>query len=87
MARRHGANQRAGFRLVEPAFLLTAMASMAMLAELGSEPVQFTRRLGRQLLAIEPGLTIRSWRASVALTNEAIFSTYEDALRKAGLPE
>ena len=41
----------------------------------------------QQLLAIEPQLTMRAWRAGVALRNEAFMSMYTDALREAGVPE
>jgi TolB-like protein len=41
----------------------------------------------QQLLAIEPQLTMRAWRASLALTNEDFISLYADAFRKAGVPD
>jgi hypothetical protein len=49
--------------------------------------VDRAREVLRQLLAIEPGLTIRAWRASVGLADEAYIGIYQDGLRLAGLPE
>ena len=45
------------------------------------------REIVRQLLAIEPALTISAWRKSIAIGDESLIATYEDGLRKAGLPE
>lgn len=39
----------AGFRLIEPFFLLFAIASVALLAELGSQDIARAQRLGRRL--------------------------------------
>jgi tetratricopeptide (TPR) repeat protein len=45
------------------------------------------REIVRQLLAIEPDLTISLWRKSIAIGDQNLTSIYADGLRKAGLPE
>ena len=46
------------------------------------------RQVVRELLMIEPRLTVSEWRASVALAkNKYLVNTYVTALRKAGVPE
>lgn len=50
------AEYSAGFRLVEPAFLFFAIASLALLAELGSGRTADTRRLAQRLLDIPTAL-------------------------------
>jgi len=86
------ASYSAGFRLIEPAFLFFAIASLALLAELGSGKTENTKLLARRLLNYPPakvalGLIAASATAAMLAywLAEAIFRFSDNAALLAGV--
>lgn len=65
----------------------TLILRALVVAYVNSGNVDRARQVVRELLAIEPNLTVTTWRASVALVDEDLVAAYAKALRTAGVAE
>ena len=71
-----------------PRYIVAMRLKLICLAHLGR--IDEARELLRRVLAVQPGLTIAAWKASIgamSLFSPEVLALCIDGLRKAGLPE